>query len=99
VIPSSIQEQGLVAVHELDNVLDAPLGDPLRGEPKHLAFQGHGHEGAHRPGAAEILVGLGHEGLDPIRHSAKCIEIALRKLPDPTNVLEVVEKEEIAGVR
>jgi hypothetical protein len=35
----SLQDQSLVAVHELDNLWLAPAGDLLRSEPQDLAVQ------------------------------------------------------------
>jgi hypothetical protein len=58
-------------------------------------FPGHRHEGAHRPGAAEVPVRTDHKSLDPIFDGAKCIAIAFREFPRPTGVLEIFKEEEI----
>jgi hypothetical protein len=62
----SVQEQSLVAADEFNDLGHASVGDLLRSEPQCLALQGARHERTHRPGAAEILVRLDHERLDPV---------------------------------
>ena len=57
-------------------------------------FPGHRHEGAHRSGAAEVLVRPDHKSLDPICDGAKCNAIAFREFPRPTGVLEILKEEE-----
>ena len=76
---------------------DFPFGDLLRDEPECLPFQGHRHERTDGPRAAEILVRLDHEGLDPVGDGSKRFEVASRKLARPADVLEILEKEEIGG--
>src|SRR5688572_20413432 len=70
----------------------------LGGEPKRPMVQGHGHEGTHGASAAELLVGLDDEGLDPIRDGVKRAQIGVREVRRPTRVLEILEEEEIAGL-
>jgi len=61
-------------------------------------FQGRGHEGADRPGAAEVPVRPDHKSLDPICDGAKCLAIAFREFPRPTGVLEILKEEEIGDL-
>jgi len=61
-------------------------------------FPGHRDEGAHRPGAAEVLVRTDHKSLDPICDGAKCIAIAFREFPRPASVFEILKEEEIGGL-
>ena len=74
-----------------------PLGGPLWGKPKYLTFQGHRHEGTNRPRAAEILVRLDHVSLDPVCDGVKRSQITLREPAGPSDVLEILEEEEIGG--
>ncbi len=57
--------------------------------------QGPRHEGTYGPSAAESLVRLGHERLDPVCDGVKRNEIAVRELPRPAGVVEILEEEEI----
>src|ERR1700752_4964817 len=98
VIRLLVQQQFLVTPYELGNIRNAPVGNPFGSEPKRLAFNGRGHEGAYGPSATEILVRLGHEGLDPGCNGAKGFQIAFRELPCPARVLDILEKEEIADL-
>src|SRR5262245_50729392 len=88
----------LVAVYELDDIWRVPAGAPLSSKPKRLMLPGHRHEGAHRPGAAEVLVRPGHKSLDPIGDGAKFTAIAFREFPRPTGVLEILKEKEIGDL-
>jgi hypothetical protein len=44
-------------------------------------------------------VRLHHEGLDPVCDSAKRSQIAIRQVPRLAGVLEILEEEEIRGLR
>ena len=94
----SVQEQPLVAVHELDDFRGVPVSDPLRSEPERLALQRPGHEGTDGPFATEVLVRPDHEVLDPVGDGVKRFEIAFRKLFRPADVDKIVEEEEINGL-
>jgi hypothetical protein len=61
-------------------------------------FQGHRHEWAHWPIAAEVPVRLGDKSLGPICDGAKCIAIAFREFPRPTDVLEILKEEEVGDL-
>jgi hypothetical protein len=67
----SAQEQPLVTADEIDDVGHAAAAGVLRSQPQCLTFPGPGHEGAHGPSAADILVRPGHEGLDPVCDGAE----------------------------
>src|SRR4029453_8674673 len=95
---SSVQQQSLVAAHELDDFRHVPVGDLLWSKPKCPTFQGHRHEGTDGPSAAEILVRLDHEGLDPVGDGVKRSSIALRELARPPDILQILEEEEISGL-
>jgi hypothetical protein len=93
-----LQELRLVSVYELDNSCPTAAGDVFGSEPKSLPLHGFRHEGAHGPIAAEILVRLGHETLDPVCDGAKRSEIAIRELPRFACVVEILEEIEIGGL-
>ncbi len=76
----------------------APVGDVRRSEPKCLTFQGPRHKGTDGAGAAEILVRPDDESLDPVCDGAKRTQIVFRKLSRPSDVLEILEEEEISGL-
>src|SRR5262249_35118329 len=87
------QKKSLVALNELDDIWRFPAGAPLSGKPKRIMFPGHRHEVAHRPGAAEVLVRLGHKSLDPVCNGAKCTAIVFGEFPGPAGVLEILKEE------
>jgi hypothetical protein len=43
-------------------------------------------------------VRLGNEGVDPVRHDAERIEIAVRQLARPADVLQILDKEQVGGL-
>ena len=88
-------EQPLVALEEFDDFWHAPLSDLLGKEPEGLSLQGSGHERTHRPGAAEILVGLSDEGLDPVGDGAERIQIAFRELARRAGIVVLIEGDEL----
>jgi hypothetical protein len=94
----SVQEQPLVAAHKLDNIWHVPVGDLLWRKPKCLTFQGHRYEGTDRSSAAEMLVRLDHVSVDPVGDGVKRIQIASRELARPSDVLELLEEEELGGL-
>src|SRR5215475_12369410 len=93
-----LQELRLVSVYELDHIGHTAAGDVFGSEPKRLPLQGLRHEGTHGPLAAEILVRLGHETLDPVCDGAKRREIAIRERPRLACVVEILEKIAIGGL-
>src|SRR5262245_45756833 len=94
----SAQEQALVTVNKLDNIWHATVGDLLRSEPKRFTLAGPRHEGTYGPSAAEILVRRGHDSLSPVCDGVKRIQIAVRELPRPGRLFEILEEEEISGL-
>jgi len=94
----SSQKKSLVALYELDDIWRFPAGTPLSSKPKRLMFPCHRHEGAHWPDAAEVPVRLRHKSLDPICDCAKCIAVAFREYPCPTDVLEILKEKEIGDL-
>jgi hypothetical protein len=73
----SLLEHSLVTADQLDDVGLALVGDVLRSEPQDLPLQRSGHERADGPSAAEVLVRLGPEIVDPIGDALKRHEIAV----------------------
>src|SRR6185295_20124764 len=94
----SLQELPLVCAHELDHLWHAAVGDVFRSEPKNLPLQGPRHKGTDGPIAADILVRLGHEPLDPVCDGAKRSEITFRELRRLACVVEILEEIEIVGL-
>jgi hypothetical protein len=95
----SIQKQPLVVVHKLDDIEDAPTSNPLGSEPKCLAFTGPRHVWTHGASAAKILVRSPEESRNPVCDGAKGNKVVVRELPCPIDVLEILQQEEIGGLR
>jgi hypothetical protein len=87
------QEKPLVIAEDLGYPGCIAVADVLRSEPQHPTFQGPGHEGTDRTGAAEILVRLDHVGVDPVCDGVERIHVAPRELARPPGVLEILEEE------
>src|SRR4051794_8296844 len=93
----SVQEQSPVARHELDDVRHVAVADLLRSEPELPAFYGPRYVRTDGPGAADVLVRLDDVTLDPVGDGAKRGQLAFRERARPSNVVELVDEEEIGG--